>query len=418
MADSPPRVSSASSMARRDALRVAMVIQRFRPVFSGQGEQVELLCRVLARRGVEPTVITSAYGQASSTEDCDGYRVVRLKAAPPRWAATAGVPRAHGPIFGARTMTYLLRHGGFDVVHVHALTDALYTSWLWCRVRRRPLVFEMTLVGADDPMTMRTTGQHLAGFRRAVFERCDGYVAISPALAEKYREAGLPAEKLRVLPQGVDVDQFRPADDRMALRGTLALPQAGPLLMFIGSLIRRKGIDLLLAAFERVHAARPDAHLVLIGLNRFDHDPNAAEFLGACRASLNRAAAAHVHELGLRQDVHRLLPAADVFVFPSRREGFGTVMIEAMASGVPCVVADQPGITDFIFDSDGASGTVVPQEDQEAVAGAVLSLLSDSARLEAVRREARQRAVEQFDIERIANRYLEFYGDLVAETRG
>jgi glycosyltransferase involved in cell wall biosynthesis len=394
-----------------------MVIQRFRPLFSGQGEQVELLCRVLARRGVEATILTSAYADPTSTDTCEGYRVVRLKAAPRRQGHT-DPSRLHGPVFGARVLGYLVTHGGFDVVHVHALTDALYTSWLWCRARRRPLVFEMTLVGADDAVSIMAARDTLASLRRSIFRRCDGYVAISPALEARCREAGLPPDRVRGLPQGVDVTRFRPAEDRRAHRARLGLPASGPVLVFVGSLIHRKGIDVLVRAWEGIHAARPDAHLVLVGQNTFGAGSAEAGFLEAQKARLPSAAAQHVHELGVRPDVSDVLRAADLFVFPSRREGFGTAMIEAMASGLPCIVAEQPGITDFVFRGEGGSGIVVPQDDDRAVTRAALELLTSPERAAAMGLEARRRAVDEFDIEHIADRYVAYYADLIAAARG
>ena len=298
-------------------------------------------------------------------------------------------------------------------MHVHALTDALYASWLWCRWSRKPLLFEMTLMGADDPASVMATSNRLARLRRAIFRRCDGYVAISPALEEQYHEAGFPKDRVRLVPQGVDIRQFRPVEDRAELRQRLGLPQTEPVLILVGSLIRRKGIDLLLSAWKEIHAARPGAHLMLVGRNRFPDDPLATAFLADHLGRLPAAAAAHVHQLGLRDDVHRLLQAADMFVFPSRQEGFGTVMIEAMACALPCIVAELPGITDFIFGDDGKAGMVVAQEDHRALASRVNAILSDAAGAAKMGQEARTRAVDHFDIDHIADRYMTYYTDLI-----
>ena len=79
------------------SVRVAMVIQRFRPSFSGQGEQLELLCQVLARRGFEPTIITCGHEGSASEEQLDGYRVVRLRPDRPRGVAFGRDSGAFGP---------------------------------------------------------------------------------------------------------------------------------------------------------------------------------------------------------------------------------------------------------------------------------------------------------------------------------
>ena len=405
-------MGAGAAQDRPGPLAVAMVIQRFRPLFSGQGQQLELLCQKLVARGLRPTIITSAYGDASSEEILDGYRVVRLRAAMPQSWGAGLARRTRDPVFAIRVLSRLLRHRRFDLVHVHATTDGLYTSWLWCRLRRRPLLFEMTLLGADDPVTIMQGRGRLSRLRQALFRRCDGYVAISPALERRYHETGLPDQRVRVLPQGVDVDEFRPMADDDDVRRELGIPPAVPLVMFVGSLIHRKGIDLLLRAWGEIHAARPDAHLVLVGKNRFQGSP-AEEFLAAQIAQLPPSATAHLHQLGVRDDVSRLLQAADLFIFPSRREGFGTVMIEAMACGVPCVVGDLPGITDFVFGDDDPAGMVVPQEDHRALVGAANALLADTGRASTMGRRGRDRVVDHFDINRITDRYVEYYAELI-----
>ena len=320
--------------------------------------------------------------------------------------------RTRDPVFALRVLAQLLRDH-FDLVHVHATTDGLYTSWLWCRLRHRPVLFEMTLLGADDPMTIMRKRERLSRFRRTLFRRCDGYVAISPALERGYREAALPVQRVRILPQGVDVNKFTPMEGDDGVRTELGIPPLAPVVIFVGSLIRRKGIDLLLRAWDDIHTSRPDAHLVLVGRNRFRDDPAAETFLGEQMVELPAEASSHVHQLGVRDDVARLLGAADLFIFPSRREGFGTVMIEAMSCGVPCVVADLPGITDFVLGDEPSAGVIVPQEDPHAIASAATAILDDSARGATMGQDGRNRAVVRFDIDCIADRYVEYYAELI-----
>ena len=294
--------------------------------------QLEVLCRELAARGHAITILTSAYQCPSSVEQTAGVRIVRLRSGYRRARGTRLGRRLVPPLFAMQALLYLLRRPRFDLVHVHTLTDALYVAWAWGRLRRHPVLFEMTLAGVDDAVTVLGKRQRLQRVRNHVVRTCDGFVAISPALSTAYAEAGLPADRLRLIPQGVDLEVFRPTSDKTALRRELALPVAGPLVLFVGSLIRRKGIDVLLRSWAALRVGRPDAHLLLVGRDRFD-EPEAADFLESELARLAPADAAAVHRLGVRDDVHRFMQAADVFVFPSRQEGFGTVMIEAMRAG-------------------------------------------------------------------------------------
>jgi L-malate glycosyltransferase len=408
---------SAKPRGRSD-FHVVMVIQRFRPYFSGQGVQLEELARALVRRGARVTVVAAVRGQdAPRVEQRDGVSIRRLRSDLVGRADSGWSRRLWSPTFALRTFFHLLGSGPRpDLIHVHGANDALHAAWALGRLFGVPALFEMTLMGVDDPETMRTSKNRFASLRHAVYRRFTGYVAMSPALAEAYRAAGLSEAKMRMIPQGVDIEKYRPAHDRQALRRDLGVADDRAVLVFLGSLIQRKGVDVLLSAWERIHRAHPAAELWLVGRDRFEDEPAAEQFLSHCLESLPASALARVRRFGVRDDPQRLLQAADVFVFPSRREGFGTAIIEAMACALPCVVAALPGITDYIFTAPAAggaeSGVVVPQEDAEALATAALALLADPARAAAVGAAARERARERFAIERIAGEYLAWYGEL------
>jgi len=393
-------------------LRLAMVIQRFRPSFGGQAVQVESLCAALSRRGIEPTVYTANPGDAPALEQMEGYRVRRVR-------TDLGGHSPHWPAFGARVHR-ALRRDRPDLVHVHGLTDALYASWLYCRTASKPLVFEMTLLGVDEPGSIDSSTARLRWLRRRLYRQADAYVAMSRAFEPSYEESGLPAQRLRVIPQGVDTARFRPANerDRAEARAALDLPTATPVVAFVGSLIARKGIDLLLEAWPMVRARHGTATLALAGPGELVGKATEAAVAGMSDADRDS-----LRLLGRRDDVDVVLAAADAFVFPSRREGFGTVIIEAMATGLPCVVAELPGITDYIFEHPAASpgaaaadtdGVVVGQEDPHALAAALDEILGDPASGTAIGATARARAVAAFDLGSVADRYVDLYGELRA----
>jgi glycosyltransferase involved in cell wall biosynthesis len=410
----------------RRPLHVVMVIQRFRPYFSGQGVQVEELSKALVRRGAEVEVVSAVRcGDAVLEERTDGVTIRRLRCDLPGRGASRLRRRLWSPTFALRSFFHLLRNRRrIDLVHVHGAIDALYSAWVFGRLFHVPVLFELTLMGADDPETVRNSKNWFANLRYALYRRLPGYVAISAALAEAYRKAGLPSEKLRTIPQGVDVERYRPVEDRASLRRELGASERDPLLVFLGSLVERKGIDVLLNAWEQIHRSSPSACLWLVGLDRFADDPAAKRFLEECLARLSPSALSRVRRLGVRDDAQRFLQVADVFLFPSRREGFGTAIIEAMACGVPCIVGELPGITDFIFAAPARSGApaqvscpdgiVVAQEDPAALADAALKLLSAPGKAVAIGASGRERVLQQFDIERVTERYLSWYAELLA----
>jgi glycosyltransferase involved in cell wall biosynthesis len=342
-------------------LRVVMVIQRFRPYFSGQGVQLEALARSLARSGVDVTILAAVRGDEAPYEEAtDGYRIRRLRCD----VVAAAQSRAWSPTFAVRAGAALWQQRrNIDLVHVHGVNDALYTAWAFGRLRRIPVLFELTLTGADDPDSVRLSRNRFSAIRYAIYRRMAGYVAISPQLTDAARAAGIGDDRLWTIPQGVDLERFRPASDRAAARRALGIAANGPLAVFVGSLIERKGIDVLLAAWETVHRRMPQAALVLVGKDHFDRDSD-ERFLARSLGELSAAASGAVVRAGLRDDAERFLQAADVFVFPSRREGFGSAIVEAMACGLPCVVADLEGITDYIFPapSEASGGVVVPRK--------------------------------------------------------
>jgi len=400
---------------------VAMVIQRFRPLFSGQGVQLEELCRALARRGIRSTIMTAApVGAPSERESCDGYEVRRFAVDPPGAQARARGWMTRLAWKVGRELWSM--RGQIDVVHAHALSDALYASLLVARCMRVPFGAEMTLLGDDDPLSVRDTAARLPRLRFFLYRRCDGYVAMSNAFAGSYRAAGLPAERLRVIPQGVDTNRFRPADPavRAAIRAELGLPESAGVVLFAGSLIRRKGLDLLLRAWRETAARHPGAWLLLVGQDRF-RDAEMQRFADETIAALPEPARSRVVRTGVRDDLERVMQAADVLAFPTRREGFGTVMLEAMASTVPCVVARLPGITDLVFGDEDPrrhGGIIVEQEDAAGLAGALSELLGDPAAATRIGAAGRTRAVAEFDFERIAAAYVDWYASMIGGSGG
>ncbi len=240
--------------------------------------------------------------------------------------------------------------------------------------------------------------------RRAMICRASGLIIGARGEVQRVRTAyGVPAERTGLVPNGLDVAKWRPAD-RQAARSALGIPDDRPVVAWHGRVeIETKGLDVLLDAWKQLCAARPHTRLLLllVGSGR-DHD------------ALQRRAAC-LPEGAVRWDgrwvrdrnlIRQYLSAADISVLSSRREGFPVAVIEAMACGLPVVATDVSGVTDAL--GDEPAGVVVPPEDAAALAKALGHLLDDEPLRRELGKRARQRAETEFSLQTVGSRLRAF----------
>ena len=283
----------------------------------------------------------------------------------------------------ARQLAFLATHArSFDLAHFHELGWDTLVSPLLLHLLGKKAVYTSSLYGSDNPSEVKQS----RGGRLAVWllRRFDGIVALSPLLAEDYRAHGFT--KVACLPNFLALPQLasgRDAAAREELRGRLSIPQDATALLFVGAVIRRKGVDLLADSFARLALQHPDLWLILVGQQSREESPGIDEgFVRAVKEKLDRAGvAARVIWAGMQRDknaVAQYFSAADIFVFPTRMEGLGNVLIEASAAGLPSVATNLPGITDVVV-TEGEAGYLVPPEDVDALTQAVERLVVDRA---------------------------------------
>ena len=269
-----------------------------------------------------------------------------------------------------------------DVVHTH-LVHADFHGLPAGRLARAPL-----LVSTKHGFNPFRGGRGFAAADRAVARLADVHVAISHGLARYLAES-----------EGFDEDAFEIVHYGIVPGPPPTDPPAEPRLAVVGRLIPIKAHDVLLAALTRVREELPEATLEIAGEGPLDAE---------LRATVTR--------LGLRDAVSflgRVAPAAPVFersavvVVPSRGEGFGMVALEAMERGRAVVASDVGGLPEIV--EDGVTGIVVPPDEPEALAAALLELLRDPARAAAMGAAGRVRALAAFSQGRCTDRIEELY---------
>jgi glycosyltransferase involved in cell wall biosynthesis len=298
----------------------------------------------------------------------------------------------------------------FRSVHLHGFSEKSLLIAAMAMLLRKKIVVKFTSVGHDDPIAMRAKGPLMF----QAFSRADRFVAVSPRFAALYDEAGLPRERFRLIPNGVDLERFRPAADgeRRALRRQLGLPADLPVVLFVGFFSREKCPDLLFDAWTDTFKQSPASNLVVIGASRSDYYEIDSTMAERVRADAKRLRCDdRLHLVEHTTSIEHYYRAADVFVLPSTREGLPNALLEAMACGVPSIVSRLPGVTDTLI-ADGADGVLVEPGDRQALASALESLLDDPERRARIGSAGRATVASRFSLAATADAYLDLYREL------
>jgi glycosyltransferase involved in cell wall biosynthesis len=249
-------------------------------------------------------------------------------------------------------------------------------------------------------------GIRLVQFWTRFFTRACGPVIVpSDAYRDKVSAMGVPPARIHKLPRGVDLDFFRPDLRDPSVWARFGIPVDGLKLLYVGRVSREKNLAVLAEAFLRALESRPDLRLVVVG------DGPYLEELKVTLAACGRA-----HFTGVLRDgtLARAFASADLFVFPSLADTFGNSVVEALASGVPCLVSDAGGPCEIVV--PGVCGAVFLHEEPDALHQGILALVNDPARLEAWREPARARAA-QFAYEVAANAFWDLYVAVLEEKK-
>lgn len=231
----------------------------------------------------------------------------------------------------------------------------------------------------------------------------DGIGCVSESARQGLLDSGLSADKLQTTYLGWDLPQDD-SRDRTALRQA-GVPDHAFAVGCVASIRPVKGVDLLLAAMRRMQDC-PNLHLVLIGQML---DPAVAS------AVEHPEVRQRVHCLGYRQDVDQLLRGLDLLVMPSRREGFGRAVVEAMRFGLCSVVANVGGLPEIVRHE--CEGLVVPPNDVSALATAIAQLHDHPELRRQYGAAAKRRVREVFSVEQMTSRFCEFYERVLNRPR-
>ena len=206
--------------------------------------------------------------------------------------------------------------------------------------------------------------------------------------------------------RGIDLDHFDPKSPEVQT-GAAKIRKPGIFtFVFVGRLVRDKGINELVEAFGRLNKERPDTRLLLVGRQEPELDTLKPETLAAIDHDKS------IEAVGQQSDVRPWLAASDVFVFPSYREGFPNVVIEAGAMGLPSIVTDINGSREIII--EGKNGAIIPPRDADALYNAMATMLNDAGTRHLMAQNARPLVASRYEQSYVRRCLKEYYNEILA----
>lgn len=398
-------------------IRVLHVSAALAPRLGGPSKVAVELCEALAARGTAVTLFSTDLGEQGRWSPLTAPE--RLDVATDRSTWIGGVERRH---FAVRwpsrfafspDMAHALRNrmSEFDVVHVHSLYQ--FTTIAACHhARRGGVPYIVRPHGTLDPYLRR---RH--AIRKAIYDRLVQRGQLNGAAAIHYtsddelelaRPLGIRAPGV-VVPLGVNLAEFADLPPRGSFRARHPEVGGRRLVVFLGRLTPKKGLDLLIRSFALVAAGRDDVHLVIAGPD----DHGFERMVHGWLETGNLRHRATVTGMLRGTEKLALLADTDVWVLPSYTENFAMAAVEAMACGLPVVVSDRVNIHGEV--GRAGAGLVVPC-DPPAIGGAITRILDDAELAMGLGAAARDLVRRRFTWDAAASRLHHVYESLCERT--
>jgi phosphatidylinositol alpha-mannosyltransferase len=385
-------------------LRVLHVSPFFPPHIGGLENQVDVLSQEQGKLGHIVKVLTSTSGGTLPGGLWEnGIKVRRLRSFQ---LGDDAIPLG--------MMRHLsMENGTNDVVHLHG--HLFYSTTLGAlhkRLHGAPTI--MTFHGDYKPAT--SAGRWMKRIRDItqgplILNSLDGMIALTQHDKAHLTAMGMDEERIDIIPNGVDLDIFRPLDTHVTdeFRERVGISDEAPVILFLGKLVEQKGFLDLLRAMPGILKEVPDAHLLILGEGRDLPRGQAIAQKQGFQDAVTFAGRMCC------DDLVSAYSAAQVVSLPSHSEGMPLVILEAAASGKPVVATNVSGIPEFV--EEGRTGTLVPPSDPGVLSEALIDYLADDTIARQVGKWSLAKARKEFDLHVQVRRTIQAYEGVIAHAR-
>ncbi len=344
--------------------------------------------------GIYVDVVAPRYKNSKKEDNWKGINVHRFKYFPfvsmQKLTSGGGIPSALKRSFLVKLqmpffmISFYLNSKKYakkcDVIHAQWALSALVGVFLK-RKYKKPLV--LTERGASLNMALKS--KLMSKVFRWILKNCDFVTANNENQIKIMKSLGVPAEKLKAVPNGIDIDMFKPIEQAKA-RKKLGLDPDKKIILFVGWLIERKGVSYLLQAMKNVSFKEKNSLLLIVGEGNIE---------SRLKEHTKKLGLDNVMFLGSKNpsEIPLYMNASDIFVLPSLSEGRPNVVGEAMACGVPVIASNVNGTPEFI--ENGKNGFLVKPKDPKAISDNILKILSSKDIAEKIGANARKSIINK-----------------------
>jgi len=395
-------------------MKIAHLIPQFYPYFGGAEVCIHNVCESLVKAGHEPVVITTT--PPPEVKAPFKYEIIHLS------KRTGGLFR-HAPLLGKiylrNRLAALQKKYNFDLWQVTMGYPAGIYSVDFFRKNKIPCILRCC---GDD---IQKYPEINYGYRldpaidalaMEKYPKFNGLVALTPSVKKEYLELGIDDDKIRIIPNGVNVKRF--ADSKtIAVKkkvfSELGIKDTEKLILTVGRYHPKKGYELIPAIAAELKEKDISFKWVIAGKAAGFINEKFPEAASLGIITLEKFAGLQADFFSLpSQGLVDLYCAADIFVLPTLIETFGMVLVEAMASGLPIVTTEAPGVTDVI--NHGVNGFKMQVGDTHAMADAIANIFHDREMASKLSSAALNEAGIKYDWKNVTSRYLEFYEDVIS----
>jgi len=376
-------------------MRVIMLTERYHPIWGGAENQLRQLIPRLVYHGCRVEVVTRRWKRNMSRYDfVDGIPVFRI--------GLPGYGTASTLLFVLSLICFLIsKCRGADIIHSHGAVAMGVVGKVAATLNGNKNIAKIASAGRISSLKSKIFGRLLIN----LFRESDGIICMTKEIYNELKSIKIPPKSIYHIPNAVDTKRFLCLSEKehSEFKTKIGFGPHTPVFIFLGRIIRGKGLRLLLESWPKIIDYEPDARLIIIGSGI--GQSNSIEYVLKRKAKIEKLK--NIYFLGETELPETFLSIADIFLFPSRKEGFPNALLEAMACGIAIIASDIGGVTELI--SDGKTGILFPVGDSKIFAEKIIYLLKNPMIKNKIGKQARKHVLDFYSFDKIAKSYFETY---------